>query len=52
VVDLTSTTLEPNIPAVQSFLKVIVNSTMKNICGSEDELKDAIIKLFESGTER
>lgn len=29
-----------------------MNSTLEEVCESEDELKAAIIKLFESGTER
>lgn len=52
VVDISSTTLGPNESNIKSYLQLLINSTMEDVCDSEDELKDAIIKLFESGTER
>jgi len=30
----------------------MINSTIADVCENKDELKDAIIKLFESGSER
>lgn len=52
VIDISSTTLGPNELSIKTYLQLVVNSTMEDVCDSEDELKDAIIKLFESGTER
>ncbi|XP_060863621.1 mucin-2-like [Metopolophium dirhodum] len=51
VVDSSTTTFGPNEPIIQSYLNVMINSTMADICENKDELKDAIIKLFESGSE-
>ncbi|CAH1711934.1 unnamed protein product [Aphis gossypii] len=46
-----STTFAPNLPIIQSYLNILINSTMADVCENKEELKDAIIKLFESGTE-
>lgn len=52
VIVVSSTTFGPDVPIVQSYLKVLVNSTMEDICESRNELEEAIIKLFDSGSER
>uniref|UniRef100_A0A2H8THE0 Tyrosine-protein phosphatase non-receptor type 7 n=1 Tax=Melanaphis sacchari TaxID=742174 RepID=A0A2H8THE0_9HEMI len=51
VIDSDKTTFAPNVPIIQSYLNILINSTMADVCENKENLKDAIIKLFESGTE-
>ncbi|XP_050520396.1 serine-rich adhesin for platelets-like [Daktulosphaira vitifoliae] len=47
----TITTSKPIVLNNHSYLKIMVNSTISDVCENRDDFKSAIVKLFESGSQ-